>query len=141
MARPTRPGSARSSWGAAGATVTDSGTTACHHAVAPPPPPPPPPAANVAPVAVPGGPYAGVDTVRFDGSGSFDPDSNLPLTFAWLFGDGGSGSGATPLHGYGSAGSYTVAHTVTDAQGAKSAVATTVATIQGRTLPGATGSR
>ena len=125
---------------AAGATVTDSGTTACHHAVAPPPPPPPPPAANVAPVAVPGGPYAGVDTVRFDGSGSFDPDSNLPLTFAWLFGDGGSGSGATPLHGYGSAGSYTVALAVTDAKGAKSAVGTTVATIQGRTLPGATGS-
>jgi PKD repeat protein len=125
---------------AAGATVTDSGTTACHHAGALPPPPPPPlpPPANVAPVAVPGGPYAGVDTVRFDGSRSFDPDSNLPLTFAWTFGDGASGTGATPLHLYGPAGTYTVALIVTDAKGAKSAVATTLATIQGRTLPAIT---
>ena len=63
----------------AGATATDSGSAACHHAGSPPPPPPPPSPANAPPVAVPGGPYAGVDTIRFDGSGSFDPDSNLPL--------------------------------------------------------------
>src|SRR5439155_5386321 len=120
---------------AAGATVTDSGTTACHHAAAPPPPPPPPPAANAPPVAVPGGPYAGVDTIRFDGSGSFDPDSNLPLTFAWTFGDASGGRGARPLHVYRAAGSYTVALTVTDARGATSPVATTTAVIQGRPVP------
>src|SRR5437588_166691 len=106
-----------------------------------PPPPPPPSPANAPPVAVPGGPYAGVDTIRFDGSRSFDPDSNLPLTFAWTFGDASGGRGARPLHVYRSAGSYTVALTVTDARGATSPVATTTAAIQGRpALPGGTGS-
>src|SRR5438105_2235439 len=124
----------------AGATATDSGSAACHHAGSPPPPPPPSPA-NAPPVAVPGGPYAGVDTIRFDGSRSFDPDSNLPLTFAWTFGDASGGRGARPLHVYRSAGSYTVALTVTDARGATSPVATTTAAIQGRpALPGGTGS-
>ena len=118
----------------AGASATDSGAAACHHAGSPPPPPPPSPA-NAPPVAVPGGPYAGVDTIRFDGSGSFDPDSNLPLAFAWTFGDASGGRGARPLHLYRAAGSYTVALTVTDARGATSPVATTTAVIQGRPVP------
>src|SRR5437588_563907 len=88
--------------------------------------------ANQAPVAVPGGPYAGVDTIRFDGGRSSDPDSNLPLTFAWTFGDASGGRGARPLHVYRAAGSYTVALTVTDARGATSPAATTTARIQGR---------
>src|SRR5919108_1496360 len=81
----------------AGQTATDSGGATCHHAPLPPPPPPPPPPSNQPPVAVPGGPYSGLDTVRFDGSGSSDPDGNLPLAYQWSFGDGQTGKGAKPL--------------------------------------------
>ena len=114
----------------AGQTATDSGSATCHHA--PPPPPPPPPPSNQPPVAVPGGPYSGLDTVRFDGSGSSDPDGNLPLAYRWSFGDGQTDTGATPLHVYGTAGSYTVTLTVTDASGLASDPATTTASVSGR---------
>ena len=113
----------------AGQTATDTGTTACHRA--PPPPPPPPPPANQPPVAVPGGPYSGLDTIRFDGSGSSDPDGNLPLAYLWSFGDGQTDTGATPLHVYGTAGSYTVTLTVTDAAALASQPATTTASVSG----------
>src|SRR5205823_6952602 len=90
----------------AGKTFTDAGTAPCHdpHGGAPPPPP------NQAPTARPGGPYAGAvgDTIHFNGSTSSDPDGNTPLTYAWTFGDGASGSGATPTHVYTATGSYTV---------------------------------
>src|SRR6266581_2060528 len=56
-------------------------------------------------------------------------DRQLPLTYAWNFGDGSSGSGSTPTHSYAAAGSYTVTLIVTDALGAASAPATTTATI------------
>src|SRR5213082_1645167 len=49
----------------AGQTASDAGSAACHHAPAPPPPP-----TNQIPVAVPGGPYSGLDSIQFDGSGS-----------------------------------------------------------------------
>ena len=40
-----------------------------------------PPAPNQPPVADPGGPYTGGDTaaISFDGTRSFDPDSDMPL--------------------------------------------------------------
>ncbi|HXG95545.1 MAG TPA: PKD domain-containing protein, partial [Gemmatimonadales bacterium] len=75
--------------------------------------PPPPP--NQAPTANPGGPYAADATVAFDGTGSRDPDNNLPLSYAWDFGDATTGGGATPGHAYTTAGSYTVTLVVTDA--------------------------
>jgi PKD repeat protein len=67
------------------------------------------------PVANPGGPYQGAvnNPVSFDGSASFDPDGT-PLTYAWVFGDGGTGTGATPSHTYLSANTYFVHLTVTD---------------------------
>ena len=119
----------------AGQTASDSGSAACHHA--PPPPPPPPPPSNQAPLANPAGPYASAagDTVHFDGSKSFDPDSNTPLTYTWNFGDGGTGTGPTPLHVYTAPGTDTVTLLVTDAAGAPSAPAKTTATITAGNRP------
>ena len=71
--------------------------------------------ANTAPTANPGGPYIGCAgvPVSMDGSGSSDPDGDA-LTFAWNFGDGNTGAGATPSHTYASSGSFVVTLTVTD---------------------------
>ena len=71
-----------------------------------------PPSANA------GGPYTGSvgKPVQFNGSGN-DPDSN-PITFAWTFGDGGTGSGPSPTHTYSAPGAYTVTLSVTDTFGA-----------------------
>jgi len=75
-------------------------------------------AGNQPPVADPGGPYDGVanEPVSFDGSGSSDPEGE-PLQYDWDFGDGKTGTAATPSHTYTAAGSYVVTLTVTDDQG------------------------
>jgi hypothetical protein len=54
----------------------------------PPPPPPPPPAANTAPTARPGGPYAAVKgvAVTVDGSASVDADGSV-TSYRWTWGD------------------------------------------------------
>jgi PKD repeat protein len=90
-----------------------------------------PPSPNQAPVANPGGPYAALTgaAIAFDGTGSSDPDGNLPLRYAWNFGDGSTGTGATPSHSYAAAGTYTVSLTVTDTRDTSSVVATTTATV------------
>jgi PKD repeat protein len=89
------------------------------------------PAPNQAPVAKPGGPYAGVPgaAVQFDGSASSDPENDVPLTYAWNFGDGSTGTGATPTHVYSAAGNYNVTLRVTDSNGLRSTSASTTATI------------
>ncbi len=89
-----------------------------------------PPAANRAPTADAGGAYAGAPgvPVAFDGTGSSDPEGDA-LTFAWDFGDGSSGTGATPSHAYATAAVYKVSLTVSDRSAASSD--TTIATIQG----------
>lgn len=56
-------------------------------------------------------------TASFDGTSSMDPDGTI-TDYAWDFGDDQTGSGATPTHAYGSAGSYSVTLTVTDNGGA-----------------------
>ena len=113
----------------AGKTFTDTGSGACHGPPGEPPPPDDPP-----PVAQAGGPYTstnGTGQVAFDGSASSDPQGDLPLTYAWSFGDGGAGTGATPTHTYAANGTYTVSLVVTDAKGNASAPASTTATVSG----------
>ncbi len=58
-----------------------------------------------------------VDLVcSFNGSTSSDPDGTI-TSYAWDFGDGTTGTGATVSHPYTSANSYTVGLTVTDNAG------------------------
>lgn len=64
-------------------------------------------------------------TVQLDASGSTDPDDD-PLSFAWTFGDGATGSGATPSHTYDAAGSYTATVTVTDGNGGSGSASVTI---------------
>lgn len=52
-------------------------------------------------------------TIRFDGSGSFDPDGQI-VRYDWDFGDGTVASGMTVTHVYTQAGVYQVALTVID---------------------------
>ncbi len=53
----------------------------------------------------------------FDGGSSSDTDGTV-TAYAWDFGDGTNGSGATPSHVFAVPGTYTVALTVTDDDGA-----------------------
>jgi PKD repeat protein len=64
-------------------------------------------------VADPNGPYLGPLEVCFDGTGSSDPDGD-PLSYSWNFGDGNTGTGATPCYTYADAGIYDVCLTVND---------------------------
>ena len=90
---------------------------------------------NLPPVSDANGPYSGTAgmPVAFDGSGSSDPDGSI-VSYTWDFGDGSTGSGATPSHTYTTDGNYTVSLTVTDDAGATD-TATTAATIGQGNLP------
>jgi PKD repeat protein len=83
------------------------------------------PPVNLAPIADPGGPYAGEpgQAITFDGSASADPNGD-PLTYSWDFGDGSTGSGVNPMHTYAAAGNYTVTLTVNDSSLSSNTVAT-----------------
>jgi type II secretory pathway pseudopilin PulG len=54
--------------------------------------------------------------VTFDGRPSVDPNGD-PLSYAWTFGDGLSGSGATAAHAYAAKGVYTATLAVNDGRG------------------------
>ena len=73
-----------------------------------------------------GGPYTGVEgaPVGFTGSAT---GGTPPHAFAWSFGDGGTGEGATLAHTFADDGIYGVTLDATD--GTRSATATTTATI------------
>ncbi|MDI3419032.1 PKD domain-containing protein [Streptomyces luteolus] len=68
---------------------------------------------------------AGVRYCKFDGSASADPDGSV-ASYAWDFGDGSTGSGATVDHIYSAAGTYTVTLTVSDDEGVEDAETKTV---------------
>ncbi|MBA7516845.1 hypothetical protein ES705_08894 [subsurface metagenome] len=76
---------------------------------------PPPTVPNTPPVADADGPYTGTEdgAITFDGSGSYDLDDD-PLTYAWDFGDGSTGTGINPTHAYTAGGTYAVTLVVND---------------------------
>ena len=79
---------------------------------------PTPPPANVAPVAPVASFEAAVSglAVAVDGAGSTDSDGSV-ASYAWNFGNGSTGAGATASHTYAEAGTYDVTLTVTDDDG------------------------
>ena len=86
--------------------------------------------ANQAPVAIHGGPYFAEvgENIIFWGENSFDPDGDdTLLTFDWAFGDDDAtvSTEANPTFAYDEAGTFSVALTVTDGEGASTTVLTT----------------
>jgi PKD repeat protein len=69
----------------------------------------------VAAFAAPGSVNA-ASPAQFEATGSGDPDG-AAVSYSWSFGDGTTGSGATPSHVYAKPGVYTVTLTVTDVAG------------------------
>ncbi|GHG84394.1 PKD domain-containing protein [Pseudodonghicola xiamenensis] len=68
--------------------------------------------------------------VRFDGSGSSDADGAVNA-FAWDFGDGATGAGATPAHTFSEPGHYSVTLTITgDALGSCSPLDTDMVEVE-----------
>jgi len=87
---------------------------------------------NQPPTADAGGPYSGAvgEPIKFDGSGSHDPDGEI-VSYAWQFGDGSSAIGVRPIHAYEALGLYTVTLTVTDDLGATDTASTTAEVMAG----------
>ena len=101
-------------------TVTDNGSAASQtaHAVT----------VNAPPVASFTSACSGL-TCSFNASGSSDPDGTI-ASYAWTFGDGTTGSGATANRTYAAGGTYTVTLTVTDNGTATSTQAQNVTIVQ-----------
>ena len=64
-------------------------------------------------------------TVNFSGANSTDADGSI-VSYAWNFGDGSLGTGATVSHAYANPGSYTAQLTVTDNAGLTNATSVTI---------------
>ncbi|CAH0999302.1 hypothetical protein LEM8419_00600 [Neolewinella maritima] len=74
-------------------------------------------------------------SVSFDATASNDPEATA-LTYAWDFGDGTTGDGATPSHVYTGTATFTASLTVTDEGGQASAATTQDITVAvGNTAP------
>jgi len=96
-------------------TVTDNNeatATTTRHVTVPAAGQPPQASASATPSTTPGSLQ-----VAFDASNSTDPDGTI-VSYAWDFGDGSTATGPTPSHTYAAPGTYNVALTVTDNQGA-----------------------
>jgi hypothetical protein len=72
-------------------------------------------------------------TIGFSASAS-DPNGSV-ASYAWNFGDGTSGSGASPSHSYGTAGTFVPQVTVTDDQGGTTTVGAPAVTVVAPTPP------
>ena len=71
--------------------------------------------------------------VQFDATRSAD---EVGITgYAWSFGDGATGTGATPQHTYTTTGTYTVTLTVTDTDGETAQASSTVVVVVGNQPP------
>jgi len=70
------------------------------------------------PIAIVGSPVSGVEgqPIAFDASASVDPNGAI-VSYDWAFGDGASGTGATPMHTYAAFGDYTARVVLTDNDG------------------------
>jgi PKD repeat protein len=68
-------------------------------------------------------------TCTFDGTGSADADGSI-ASYDWQFGDGETGTGASPSHGYAVAGTYDVVLTVTDDEGASRSTTRAVTVVE-----------
>ena len=79
-------------------------------------------ASNKPPTADAKGPYIGLvnQSITFDGSSSFDPDTEDALHYQLDFGDGSTAEGVIIGHTYNTAGNYSVELTVTDEHGLQS---------------------
>jgi PKD repeat protein len=64
--------------------------------------------------------------VSFDGTASSAPDGSI-VSYAWDFGDGIHGSGATVSHNYTTGGTFTPQLTITDTTGAKASASVSIA--------------
>jgi PKD repeat protein len=71
----------------------------------------------------------------FDGTPSTDADGSV-ASYAWSFGDGTTGSGATAHHDFAAAGPYAVKLTVTDNEGATDGRTQTINVITGQSAIG-----
>jgi serine protease len=87
------------------------------------------PPANQNPTAAFTKKASGPAAVALDAGASSDPDGD-PLSYAWDFGDGTTGSGKTAAHTYSGAGTYAIQLTVTDGRGGTAATATTFTAVQ-----------
>jgi alpha-tubulin suppressor-like RCC1 family protein len=90
-------------------------------------------------VTLPKGPQATVQTAGSGLARSFEASSSIAgdaaiTAYAWRFGDGSTGSGASVSHAYSAPGSYPVKLTVTDALGQESSTIVTVIATSGGTV-------
>ena len=72
--------------------------------------------------------------VAFNGAGSYGISANI-VAYAWDFGDGSAGTGATITHTYNNYGTFIASLTVTDDQGFSSVPATVTITVQDNNQP------
>lgn len=96
------------------------------------------PPGNTAPVArVSATPTTGTAPLTTVLNASTSTDANGdPLSFSWTFGDGTTGTGATPSHVYTAAGSYVATVTVSDGKGGSSQASVTITVTSTGSNPG-----